>query len=145
MDHYYDKMAKEIEDSVSIRTIYDLESYTELHEPFMKEAKVVPLMKTILESVLKSLEKTYEDISTYVNYLTKFYVIGTPHMPDARYQVFFVVGEGKNGNGNFVKDDMTSVLNLLNKLDDDFLDVACLEMQADRLDDVSDWLITFRL
>jgi len=61
-----------------------------------------------------------------------------------KYQYFFQIHEGKNGNGDFVDDDMKNIIKHLDNMKDAGAAWRCItDVSIDILDDVSTWVITF--
>ena len=62
------------------------------------------------------------------------------------HQYFVLVHEGKNGNGDFVDDDMKNVVKYLDNLKDNGATWRSVtDMTNDILDDVSAWVLTFKV
>lgn len=60
------------------------------------------------------------------------------------YQYFFQIHEGKNGNGDFVDDDMKNVIKYLDAMKEAGTSWRCItDVSIDIPDDISNWVITF--
>ena len=55
--------------------------------------------------------------------------------------LFYLLYEGKNGNGDFVKDDMKNVFEKLSEISDNGLRSSIKDIKSDSLDDVSTWCV----
>lgn len=65
---------------------------------------------------------------------------------NSEHQYFIMVHEGKNGNGDFVDDDMKNVVKYLDKLSANGATWRTVtDMVNDILDDVSVWVLTFKV
>lgn len=63
---------------------------------------------------------------------------------NGNYQYYFQIREGKNGNGDFVDDDMKNVVKYLDAMKDAGAAWRCItDVAIDIPDDVSTWVITF--
>ena len=63
---------------------------------------------------------------------------------NGHYQYFLLIHEGKNGNGDFVDDDMKNVVKYLDAMKEAGATWRCVtDVSIDIPDDVSTWAITF--
>ena len=72
------------------------------------------------------------------------WVVHAVENKNGELQYFMKINQGKNGNGDFVNDDMKSVIRILDALEEKgatWRNVT--DLKNDIVDDLSNWVITF--
>lgn len=123
------------------QAMYELDKYVTEGEPFYKDGCVYPCMKAIPIQHLKTFEALHKMIRENVRSMTRLFVFSD----DNHYKVFFAIHMGKNGNGDFMAEDLSGALAILQYLSTNTKYATFTEMSHDILDDVSDWGIMFEI
>lgn len=86
--------------------------------------------------------KVFKVVNSIDNKPTKVFAIKGAY----KYQFYFSIHEGKNGNGDFVDDDMKNVVKYLGQMYNAGATWRTItDLHNDIVDDASDWVITFTI
>lgn len=130
----------------SMMDIVELTSYVNSHEDEFKiEDRIVYLNIDKGDISVKDFYTLKEIISILESSVRFFYYIYAVKNIFGNIQYYVNIHEGKNGNGNFLLDDMTIVYTTMLKMNTFTSWVSLTDMSADIPDDVSTWGITFTL
>lgn len=120
----------------SIKATYELDRHVNDCEEFVKDSPVYCCEVTSLPiTKLKDFEELNDVIKQHVKSATRLFVFHS----DNTYHIRFAFSTGKNGAGNWVRDDLFTALQVLQDLREMTKSAEFIRMHHDIPDDVSYW------
>ena len=139
-------LIKMVNERGNIMNICNLTSYVTSHQNefnFEIENNVLNLAdEKIKEAEKQKLINIIDLLKTYTRF---FYFIVRVKNNFGHIQYFVNIHEGKNGNGDFVNDDLTNIYTALIKIKPYTKWLSFTDVDVDISDDVSTWGVTFML
>lgn len=140
-------LIKNVVENGSMMDIIKLTSYVNSHEnEFVIEDRIVYLNTNKGSEVpIRDFQILKEIVNILESSVKSFYYIYAIKTKFGGIQYYVNIHEGKNGNGDFLLDDMTIVYTTMLKMNRFTSWISITNMDADIPDDVSTWGITFTL
>lgn len=121
--------------------ILELDSHINKNEPFLRDNKVIGMTGILSEYVFNRINHLWEVLYKHTHGMSRMYV----EPIKTGYRVYFVAHQGKNGCGDFAKNDLSEAITILQGLRKLYKNATMIDMRHDILDDVSSWSYVFEV
>lgn len=110
-------------------------------EPILRNAKVICCAPKASHYTMVKLNELYDVIYKYTTGMSRLFVEPT----DDGARCYFVAFQGKNGHGDFAKDDLANAIAILQGLKKQYKSATMINMTHDIPDNVSAWSYVFEI